>query len=231
MSVLDVGHFYLHVGDIMQSGQFTFNDTTLEVHPTQDDKQWFMTVEEVARAYGVGNRAIRQTLERHAEEIRYGIERGEQVVPTLGGNQSSIIIYREGVIKLGFFIHGERAKAFRQFATELVIQHLDQSSNNSPKGYEQLLSKIEGVEANLSQKLDQLNCVAETVFGDERKEIQDLVAAVAKMYEVDGRTVWGWIQTECDVSSYKKQNLKVKNFLRNKLGKGIKGIVKEKGAE
>ena len=82
----------------------------------------------------------------------------------------------------------------------------------------------------IDKKLDQLNCVAETVFGDEQKEIQDLVAAVAKLYEVDGRTVWGWVQTECDVSSYKKQNVKVKNFLKNKLGIGIK-IVKDDGGK
>jgi len=78
----------------------------------------------------------------------------------------------------------------------------------------------------IDKKLDQLNCVAETVFGDDQKEIQDLVSAVAKKYGVDGRTVWGWVQTECDVASYKRQNLKVKNFLKNKLGKGIK-LVKE----
>jgi hypothetical protein len=54
----------------------------------------------------------------------------------------------------------------------------------------------------------------------------ELVNQVAEEHGVDGRTVWGWIQTECDVASYKKQNLRIKNFLRNKLGKGIK-LVKD----
>lgn len=79
----------------------------------------------------------------------------------------------------------------------------------------------------IDKKLDQLNCVAETVFGNDQEEIQDLVSAVAKKYNVDGRTVWGWVQTECDVASYKRQNLKVKNFLKNKLGLGIKLIKDE----
>lgn len=82
----------------------------------------------------------------------------------------------------------------------------------------------------IDKKLDQLNCVAETVFGDDQEEIQDLVNAVAKKYSVDGRTVWGWVQTECEVASYKKQNIKVKNFLKNKLGLGIK-IVKDDGGK
>lgn len=79
----------------------------------------------------------------------------------------------------------------------------------------------------LDKKMDGMIGVSETVFGDDQKEIQDLVAAVARVHGVDGRTVWGWVQTECDVSSYKKQNLKVKNYLRNKLGSGVLGVVKE----
>lgn len=79
----------------------------------------------------------------------------------------------------------------------------------------------------VNKKLDEMLCISETVFGDDQKEIQDLVAAVAKVYCVDGRTVWGWVQTECDVSSYKKQNQKVKNFLKNKLGLGLSLVKKE----
>ena len=137
-----------------------------------------------------------------------------------GGKQNSIVVYRDGVIKLGFFVRGERAKAFRQFATDLVIRELDNTGSNTPDGFMSMLEKI-------NKKLDQLNGVAETVFGDDQKEIQDLVLKVADAYRVDGRTVWGWVQTECDVSSYKRQNIKVLNFLRKKLGKGIKLVAYE----
>lgn len=78
----------------------------------------------------------------------------------------------------------------------------------------------------IEQKIGNLAGVADTVFGDEKDEITHLVQAVADKHKVDGRTVWGWVQTNCDVGSYKKQNLKVKNYLKNLLGEGLR-IVKE----
>jgi prophage antirepressor-like protein len=214
----------------MKTEQFTFNDKTIDVHPTQDARQWFMTVEEVARAYGVERHVILNALRRHSDELREEHEKGVTNCYTLGGSQETRVIYREGVIKIGFFIRGERAKAFRQFATTLVVQHLDRSGSNSAEGYERLLSKFErmeakmesnmrGMESNLSHKLDDLVCGSKTAYGDDQDQIHGLVAAVAEGYGVDGRTVWGWIQTECDVASYKKQNVKIINFLRSKLNR------------
>lgn len=202
----------------MKKEQFTFNDTTLEVHTTRDEKQWYMTVEEVARAYGVERQSILWHLNKRQDEIRAGIEKGVSITDTLGGKQEITVIYREGVIKLGFFMRGERAKAFRQFATDLVIQNLDKTGNNSAEGFSAIFDRFD----ILDKKIDNLSGIEDTVFGDDKEEIMDLVKKVAQKHGVDGRTVWGWIQTECDVNSYKKQNNKIKNFLKNKLGGGIR---------
>jgi prophage antirepressor-like protein len=212
----------------MKKELIDFAGTNLEVAHTGDAKQWFMTVEDVARAYGVERAAIMNAISRHRDEIREKLEiDGVTKCDSIGRQQEMRVIYRDGVIKLGYFMRGERAKAFRQFATDLVTQYLDENGGNSADGFMQLLARLDGMETTLNKKLDQLNCVAETVFGDDQKEIQDLVTAVAEKYKVDGRTVWGWVQTECDVSSYKRQNLKVKNFLRNKLGKGLRPVKSE----
>lgn len=76
----------------------------------------------------------------------------------------------------------------------------------------------------LEKKIDHLAGAADAVFGDDKDEIQTLVQQVADAYEVAGRTVWGWVQTELDVNSYKKQNMRIKNFLKNKLGIGLKVV-------
>jgi prophage antirepressor-like protein len=203
--------------------EVAFSDIMLKVHPTSDTKQWYMTVEEVAKAYGVDRTNIVHHFKKHSEELREGIERGVRSVHTPGGAQNMAVIYREGVIKLGFFIRSSRAKAFRQFATDLVLQHLEQTGQNSADGFSQLMSKMN----QIHNEVLNIRGISETVFGDDKGLILCLVQNVAEMYGVDGRTVWGWVQTECDVASYKRQNLRVINFLRNKLGQGIK-LVMEK---
>lgn len=202
----------------MSVQEIAFAGSNLTVHTVSDPKRWFMTVEEVAKAYGVTKDAIFKSLDRHKDELREGLERCRQSVHTPGGEQDALIIYREGVIKLGYFMRGERAKAFRQFATDLVIQHLDSTGQNSAEGFSILMSKMD----EIHNEVKFIRGASETIFGDDKELINDLVRKVAEMYAVDGRTVWGWIQVECDVASYKRQNLRVINFLRNKLGKGIK---------
>ena len=117
-----------------------------------------------------------------------------------------------------------RLLQYQKECMEVLYKHF------MPKGERDLGVIMERLSI-MNNKLDEIGCIKDTVFGDDQKEIQELVTKVAEVYRVDGRTVWGWVQTECDVSSYKKQNHKVMNFLRNKLGKGVIGIVKEETSE
>lgn len=104
----------LHVGGV-----------ALEASPTGDDRQWFLTIDQVAEGYGVARNTIFTHLKEHADEIRDGIEKGVGITDTPGGTQKKTVLYREGVIKLGFFVRSERAKQFRQAATDLIVQLLD----------------------------------------------------------------------------------------------------------
>jgi hypothetical protein len=119
----------------------------------------------------------------------------------------------------------ERQKAFITYKHEcanVLYQHFLQKGEDMFG----IAQELRDFRAEINAKMDGLMGVADTVFGDEKEVIQNLVKQVAEMHGVDGRTVWGWIQTEIDVASYKKQNMRVINFLRNKLGKGIT-LVKE----
>lgn len=81
------------------------------------------------------------------------------------------------------------------------------------------------MQKEMREGFSNLACITETVFGDDKEEVNILIKQVAEKYRVDGRTVWGWIQTDCDVGSYKKQTSKIKRFLREKLG--TLSVVKE----
>lgn len=123
----------------------------------------------------------------------------------------------------------ERQKAFIAYKHECANTLYTHFMNKGEDMFgiaQELLTRFNTMDKNINAKLNEMLCVQETVFGDDKTEIMELVNQVAEEHGVDGRTVWGWIQTECDVASYKKQNLRIKNFLRNKLGKGIK-LVKE----
>lgn len=51
-----------------------FSGIDLEVTPTGDERQWYTTVEEAARAFGVARDSIKMNLSKHQDEIRHGID-------------------------------------------------------------------------------------------------------------------------------------------------------------
>jgi hypothetical protein len=116
-------------------------DVDLPIAIVDGERQWSMTVEDVARGYGVDRTAIVKILTRHADEIRDGIERGVTICHTPGGTQKKTVIYREGVIKLGFFVRSERAKEFRQAATDYLTREVERADNRAEVSNE-LLTQI-----------------------------------------------------------------------------------------
>ena len=89
-----------------------------------------------------------------------------------------------------------------------------------PNGVQDLQPFMDSLNS-LHQKIDHIVGATEAIWGDDKDEVQRLINQVAELYQVDGRTVWGWVQTDCDVGSYRRQNRKIINYLKNKLGKGL----------
>jgi hypothetical protein len=116
--------------------------------------------------------------------------------------------------------------AYQRECAEILYKHF------MPRGeadLSQFMSQFTEFSKEINAKLDHMMGATQAVFGNDEPEITDLVKQVADKYKVDGRTIWGWIQTDCDVGSYKKQNLKIKNYLKNKLGIGLQLVEKGKG--
>lgn len=95
--------------------------------------EFLMTTKEVAHGYGTTAYAIQQSLHRNGAEL---IE-GKHFVTALTICQSdlpkqlrcahnAILWTKRGIVRLGFFIKSERAKLFRDWAEELVIERTSQ---------------------------------------------------------------------------------------------------------
>ncbi len=96
-----------------------------------DRHEFLLTTKEVALGYGVNSEAIRQTKRRHLDEL---IENKHFIsVTKCNGNPRAGIPHNEtywtkrGIIRLGFFIKSERAKKFRDWCEDLIINSSKQT--------------------------------------------------------------------------------------------------------
>jgi hypothetical protein len=201
-----------------------FKGTMIPVVSDDVGRQW-VSVRHVCEALGVDNKAQQRRLGN--ENFTCGLKATHD---TLGRRQELFCIVAEeahlwvaGISPAR--LHLDVRKEFliyRRECSAVLYNHFQQKGED----FLGIAQQLQEFRTEVNKKLDDLRGVADTVFGDDKNEIQTLVEQVSQMYKVDGRTVWGWIQSELDVQSYKRQNRKIINFLKNKLGKGLT-LVKE----
>jgi hypothetical protein len=96
--------------------------------PNQDH-EFLMTTQEVALAYGISADTLRSHQRNYKDELHEGkhFVKGVQILNTLGVNAQPHKTFwtKKGIIRLGFFIKSERAKLFRDWAEDLVIEQLE----------------------------------------------------------------------------------------------------------
>jgi hypothetical protein len=91
-----------------------------------------------------------------------------------------------------------------------------------------MMDRIEGKIDAMNAKFDYLTGMDLTVFGDDAPQIKEYIEKASKKFSISTKEVWGIIRRECDVSSYKLQNRRVLNFLKNLLGEGLHLVKEEK---
>ncbi len=105
-----------------------------------ENYEFLMTTKEVAHAYGTSDYAVRKALLRNSEDIKEnkhfirGVElisdKGGTNCPTLPNAQPHQVFWtKRGIVRLGFFIKSERAKLFRDWAEDVIINILDNGEN------------------------------------------------------------------------------------------------------
>jgi prophage antirepressor-like protein len=104
----------------------TFEDTELQIIEHKEF-EFLLTTKEVAKGYGVSIENIRSQKANHQDELIEGkhfisnfmIFDGHQ-------NRKTTVWTKRGIIRLGFFIKSERAKRFRDWAEDLILESVEE---------------------------------------------------------------------------------------------------------
>ena len=116
---------------------------TVNVMPSEAH-QFLMSTKEVAYGYGTSDYIIRKTKERHDFELAEGKHyvKGVTFSHTLANAQPNQVFWtKRGIVRLGFFIKSERARLFRDWAEELIINVSEQPTLFSQPVQKQLPEK------------------------------------------------------------------------------------------
>ena len=120
---------------------------TVNVLPNEQ-YEYLMTTKEVAKGYGVTDYAIRQNKVSLSSELIEGkhyviavsIPHGE-LPKKLKCAHNAIMWTKRGIVRLGFAMRSERAKLFRDWAEELIINYEEQKDLFSQPITKQLPAK------------------------------------------------------------------------------------------
>ena len=96
--------------------------------PNQDH-EFLMTTQEVALAYGITPGTLRRHKQNHSDNLNEGrhFVKGITIMHTLGKNAQPHQTFwtKRGIVRFSFFIKSERAKLFRDWVEDLVIEQLE----------------------------------------------------------------------------------------------------------
>jgi prophage antirepressor-like protein len=103
----------------------------------EPNHEFLMTTKDVAYGYDVAENTLRSHFHRHKDEITENkhFVKGVSFCNTLenvGVQPHQIFWTKQGVIRLGFYIKSERAKLFRDWVEELVINYLEKKLPKLP---------------------------------------------------------------------------------------------------
>ena len=109
---------------------FNFNGVDISIIPSQEHS-FLITTSEVAKGYEVSESTIRRHLQNHSDELLenthyfYGVQ-------NLNAAEMRVLYWtKQGVILLGFFIRSERAKLFRKWASNLILNTVSSNPMHS----------------------------------------------------------------------------------------------------
>jgi len=198
-----------------------FNGQEVLAVRDQDGKVW-ISVKRICENIGVDPRSQRIKIQSDSR-FRWG----DITLPSEGGEQTCICIPLEQLNGWLFTINVNKVRedirpkllTYQQECMDVLYKHF------MPRGEQDLTVVLEKLTV-MDSKLDHLSGINLTVFGDDAPLIKELIEDAAKHHGMSIPEYWGRIRRECDVSSYKLQNRKIINFIRNDLGKGIR-LVKE----
>lgn len=131
------------------------NDLTVAVIP-DTDHEFTMPTKEVAKGYGTSDYSLRMAKKRHQLELIEGKHFISNVTLCHGaspGASKATMWTKRGIVRLGFFIRSQRAKMFRDWAEDLVINHVNQKTPNTAATYIQQAIAVCGSNRKLASRI------------------------------------------------------------------------------
>ena len=213
----------------MQQIVMPFNGAVVEVVRDEQGKPW-VGVRSVCDAIGISRQAQEDKLKSDLRFSRQDI----MLVASDGKKYAMFCIPLDQLNGWLFSINSNKVPehvrpnlvAYQQECFEVLYKHF---MPNGVVDLRPLMDRITDVQKTCSAmniKFDYLIGMDLTVFGDDAPAIKELIEKTAKELNISHNEVWGMVRRECDVSSYKLQNRKIINFLRNLLGEGIRLVDK-----
>lgn len=211
----------------MQQVVMPFDGQVIEVVCDEQGTPW-VSVRSVCQAIGV---APNNQIEKLKKDDRF--DRYDIISPSVGGPQNTFCIPVEQLNGWLFSINPNKVSdivrpkliAYQQECFRVLYNHFLPKGSESVSSFMSTLLDVQATVNQMNAKFDYLTGMDLTVFGDDAPVIKELIDKAAKKRGVTTKDIWGLVRRECDVSSYKMQNRKIINFLKNLLGEGI-SIVK-----
>jgi prophage antirepressor-like protein len=98
----------------------TFENNVMKL--IEDDlHQFLLSNNETAKGYGVADKSLLRTKDRHEDELIDTKHYIFKQIQTKGGLQDKLFWTKRGIVRLGFFIKSEQAKRFRDWAEDLIL--------------------------------------------------------------------------------------------------------------
>lgn len=152
-----------------------FNGRACEVWETGDERVFFITVKELARALNVERNTVQTYLSQMSKEIRDGVEKGVEKLDTPGGTQSFRVIYASGVAKLLARIPCRTGMEFRSWVASIATAHMKSSMNDEELLYFIQQKAIES-EGHHTKKIAEIeDKIGQCVSKEELKEMKSLL--------------------------------------------------------
>ncbi|MCG3671949.1 Bro-N domain-containing protein [Aliarcobacter butzleri] len=133
-----------------------FQDTKLNL--IEDlNYEFLLSNKDIAIGYGCSIQTIRSHLKNHNEELKEGKHWIKKDVQTKGGVQSITHWTKKGIVRLGFFIKSERAKKFRDWAEDYIVNQKSSVETNIQIELSELRQEIKDLKKQLVLKEEDEN--------------------------------------------------------------------------
>lgn len=137
-----------------------FNDKVIELYPDKEH-EFLVTSAQAAVGFKCTESALRSTKKEHIDEL---VEGKHFIVTTVRNSDARKNLYckrifwtKRGIVRLGFFIRSERAKQFRDWAEDLIIEQTEKKPVRKALG-----KRLELPEKNLPVKAEVRKLFTET---------------------------------------------------------------------